>query len=164
MNRVFTIQILIVIISVAATVFWLGKAPDKVVEQKPQTPIPPYSYSVEDILVTASDPTVALGGTLTVPFGEGPFPAVILLSVAGPNDRDQSFAGSRNRLADRIRIAAKFFFTRCSDDNIRMDWRSVWGGRGVVAVSHAVFRLAAITRRRHARRPSLPGRLCRLGF
>lgn len=104
MNRAFAILIFIVTFGVAAVVFWLGRESDEVVALKPQTPVPPYSYNVEDILVTTSDPTVALGGTLTVPFGEGPFPAVILLSVAGPNDRDQSFAGHKgfHVLADHL--------------------------------------------------------------
>lgn len=104
MNRGFTILIFIVSVGVAATIFWLGREPDEVGGPKPQTPVSPYSYNVEEILVTTSDPAVALGGTLTVPFGEGPFPAVILLSVAGPNDRDQSFSGHKgfHVLADHL--------------------------------------------------------------
>lgn len=54
----------------------------------------PDPYGVESVVVATNDRDgVTLAGTLTIPVGEGPFPAVVLLSVAGPNDRDQSFAG-----------------------------------------------------------------------
>lgn len=43
---------------------------------------------VEDVAIEVEGATLA--ATLTLPPGEGPFPAAILLSVAGPNDRDQS--------------------------------------------------------------------------
>ncbi len=60
---------------------------------KPQTPTPPFDYEVREIAVENRDLDITLGGTLTIPNGDGPFPAVILLSVAGPNDRNQAFAG-----------------------------------------------------------------------
>lgn len=37
----------------------------------------------------------ALPGTLTVPKGEGPWPAVILVHGSGPNDRDESIGGAK---------------------------------------------------------------------
>ena len=37
----------------------------------------------------------ALGGTLTRPFEDAPFPAVVLISGSGPQDRDESLAGHR---------------------------------------------------------------------
>ena len=36
-----------------------------------------------------------LAGTLTVPRGAGPFPAVVLLSGSGPQNRDESVMGHR---------------------------------------------------------------------
>lgn len=49
-------------------------------------------FDEREFVVAGNSEGIELGGTLTVPSGEGPFPAVILLSVAGPNDRDQAFA------------------------------------------------------------------------
>lgn len=47
---------------------------------------------------------VRIAGTLTVPAGEGPFPAVVLLSGAGPHDRDGTNAGHKPfaALADHL--------------------------------------------------------------
>jgi len=55
-----------------------------------QTPQPPFDYAVEEITFSSSKEKVQLAGTLTIPKGKGKFPAVILLSVAGANDRNQT--------------------------------------------------------------------------
>ncbi|TLM96834.1 alpha/beta hydrolase family protein [Hymenobacter jeollabukensis] len=60
------------------------------------TPLPPQPktfkfpppYRVEDVAFTSAHDNTKLAGTLTVPPGEGPFPAVLLLSDLGPQDRD----------------------------------------------------------------------------
>ncbi len=62
---------------------------------------------VEETRFVSADRKATYGGTLLVPDGPGPFPAVVLLSVAGPNDRDQTvgtnkgFAELARALADR---------------------------------------------------------------
>ena len=43
--------------------------------------------------VTFSHDDITLAGTLTVPEGEGPFPAVVLVSGSGTQDRDESMLG-----------------------------------------------------------------------
>ncbi len=40
--------------------------------------------------VTVGSPPWALPGTLSMPAGDGPFPAVVLLAGSGPNDRDET--------------------------------------------------------------------------
>lgn len=52
---------------------------------KPPNDVP---YRAEE--VTFENGSVTLAGTLTLPPGEGPFPAVVLISVSGANDRDES--------------------------------------------------------------------------
>jgi pimeloyl-ACP methyl ester carboxylesterase len=47
-------------------------------------------YPVEELTFTSGD--ISLSGTLTLPEGEGPFPAVVLLTGSGPQDRDESIA------------------------------------------------------------------------
>jgi hypothetical protein len=61
---------------------------------RPQTPTPPFPYSAQDVAFDSA-PGVKLAGTLTLPPGEGPFPAVILLSGSGAQDRDETILGHK---------------------------------------------------------------------
>ncbi|WP_324672359.1 alpha/beta hydrolase family protein [Hymenobacter sp. GOD-10R] len=45
-------------------------------------------YREEDVFFANTQDKLRLGGTLTVPAGVGPFPAVVLVSDTGPQDRD----------------------------------------------------------------------------
>jgi pimeloyl-ACP methyl ester carboxylesterase len=61
-----------------------------------QEPIVAKGYRAEEVsFVNPSDVTVKLAGTLTIPDGRGPFPAVVLLSGSGPEDRDESLFGHK---------------------------------------------------------------------
>lgn len=78
---------------------------------RPQTPQPPFPYAIEEVRFghdparglaasfqtgAPAEPTpthVTLAGTLTVPAGAGPHPAVVLISGSGPQDRDESLMG-----------------------------------------------------------------------
>ncbi|MDE0660797.1 MAG: alpha/beta fold hydrolase [Gammaproteobacteria bacterium] len=55
---------------------------------RPQTPKPPFPYAAEEVAIDAGP--AKLGGTLTVPNGNPPFPAVLLISGSGPQDRDET--------------------------------------------------------------------------
>ena len=55
---------------------------------RPQEPRAPYPYSAEKVIVES--PPVRLAGTLTVPPGDPPFAAVLLISGTGLQDRDQT--------------------------------------------------------------------------
>ena len=57
-------------------------------------PRPPFPYRDEDVAVASAD-GVTLAGTLTVPDGPGPFPAVVLVSGSGPQNRDADVFGHR---------------------------------------------------------------------
>src|SRR5688500_533164 len=58
---------------------------------RPQTPKEPFPYRVEEVAFdNPAAPGVRLAGTLTLPEGEGPFPAAILLTGSGPQDRDEA--------------------------------------------------------------------------
>lgn len=62
----------------------------------PQTPVEPYPYRVEEVVFdNPSAPGVRLSGTLTLPQGEGPVPAAILISGSGPQDRDETLFGHK---------------------------------------------------------------------
>jgi fermentation-respiration switch protein FrsA (DUF1100 family) len=49
----------------------------------------------EERPVTVGGDPWKLSGTLTVPVAKGPFPAIVLVHGAGPNDRNESFFGNR---------------------------------------------------------------------
>lgn len=57
---------------------------------RPQTPKKPYPYAEEDVVIDRAEAHVRLGGTLTLPKAKGPFPAVVLISGSGAQDRDET--------------------------------------------------------------------------
>ncbi|MFC1960858.1 alpha/beta hydrolase family protein [Chloroflexota bacterium] len=65
-------------------------AEDDSAEATPETAKPYTEEAVTFTNPTADD--VTLAGTLTLPEGDGPFPAVILISGSGQQDRDESMA------------------------------------------------------------------------
>lgn len=58
--------------------------------RRPQTPQPPFPYDVEEVQFLNKKARIKLAGTLTLPKGAGPFPAVALITGSGPQDRDES--------------------------------------------------------------------------
>jgi len=62
--------------------------------RRPQEPRPPFPYAQHEVSFE-SVPGVRLAGTLTVPAGTGPFPAAVLVSGSGPQDRDEALLGHR---------------------------------------------------------------------
>ena len=56
---------------------------------RPQEPLPPYSYDVEPVTFYSRDKDVVLAGTLTRPKGNGVYPAIVLISGSGPQNRDE---------------------------------------------------------------------------
>ena len=68
---------------------------DSDAQNRPQNPQPPFPYSAEDVFFDNEDAGARLAGTLTVPAGEGPFPAAVLVSGSGAQDRDEEVFGHR---------------------------------------------------------------------
>lgn len=69
---------------------------------RPQTPKPPFPYAEEEFGVERGE--VKLAGTLTIPAGDGPHPAVLLLSGSGGQDRNEELLGHQPFwvIADRL--------------------------------------------------------------
>ncbi|MBT2133291.1 alpha/beta hydrolase [Croceibacterium sp. LX-88] len=58
---------------------------------RPQTPKEPFPYKVEEVAFDNSAfADVHLAGTLTLPEGKGPFPAAIMITGSGAQDRDET--------------------------------------------------------------------------
>lgn len=95
--------------------------------QRPQEPKKPYSYADEEVTYQNARDSVTLAGTLTMPRTAGPFPAVILITGSGPQDRDESLFGHRPFLilADSL--------TRRGIAVLRVDDRGVGGSKGGVS-------------------------------
>lgn len=60
--------------------------------RRPQTPVPPFPYKSEDIIYTNKDKTIRYGATITIPDGNGPFPAIVLITGSGQQNRDEEVA------------------------------------------------------------------------
>ena len=63
--------------------------------KRPQNPVRPYPYHDEDVSYVNQVQNVTLAATLTIPQGRGPFPAVVLITGSGPQDRDESLLGHK---------------------------------------------------------------------
>lgn len=67
------------------------KKVDKVTEvRRPQTPLKPFPYNEEEIVFENTAAKINLAGTLTYPSEGNNFPAVILITGSGAQDRDET--------------------------------------------------------------------------
>ena len=62
---------------------------------RPQDPQPPFNYHIEEVTFVNEKEGNTLVGTLTIPQGEGPFPAMVLVSGSGQQDRDEELMNHR---------------------------------------------------------------------
>jgi len=88
---------------------------------RPQDPQKPYPYIEEEVSYENKADAVKLAGTLTVPRAKGPFPAVVLITGSGAQDRNETIAGHRPFmvLADHL--------TRLGIAVLRVDDRGMGG-------------------------------------
>lgn len=96
--------------------------------RRPQHPRPPYPYREEQVAVE-SVPGVRLAGTLTLPPGDGPHPAVLLVSGSGPQDRDETLLGHKPFLV------LSDYLTRRGIAVLRLDDRGVGASTGAFAAA-----------------------------
>ncbi len=64
-------------------------------KQRPQEPVKPYPYYTEDVVFKNEKAGITLAGTLTLPKKEGNYPAVILITGSGPQNRDEELLGHK---------------------------------------------------------------------
>jgi dienelactone hydrolase len=62
---------------------------------RPQTPKPPFDYVSEDVEYDNADKSVHYGATFTRPKGSGKYPAVIIITGSGTQDRDGTLFGHK---------------------------------------------------------------------
>ena len=95
--------------------------------RKAATPEAPPPYVVEEVKVAAG--AVTLAGTLTLPQGTGPHPAVVLITGSGAQNRDEEIFGMKpfRLMADHL--------TRQGLAVLRCDDRGVGGSTGSMATA-----------------------------
>jgi pimeloyl-ACP methyl ester carboxylesterase len=91
---------------------------------RPQEPKRPYPYLDEEVTYENRKAKVKFAGTLTLPKGKGPFPAVLLITGSGPQNRDEELLGHKPFL-----ILADYL-TRQGIAVLRVDDRGVGGSTG----------------------------------
>ena len=61
--------------------------------KRPQQPHAPFPYQSADVTFRNEKAGISLAGTYTLPADMGPFPAVVLLTGSGPEDRNETYQG-----------------------------------------------------------------------
>jgi len=99
----------------------INETPDT---RREQDPVKPYPYSEEEVSYENEEAGIKLAGTLTIPKSEGPFPAVILISGSGQQNRDEEILGHRPFLV------LSDYLTRRGIAVLRVDDRGAGGSTG----------------------------------
>ena len=94
---------------------------------RPQEPKPPYPYIEKEVSYENKKAGIILAGTLTMPKTGKPFPAVLLITGSGAQDRDETVAGHRPFL-----VLADYL-TRRGIAVLRVDDRGVGKSTGSMA-------------------------------
>lgn len=81
-----------------------------------QEPRKPWPYREHDVRYTNAADGAQLAGTLTIPSAPGIYPAVILITGSGTQDRDESIAGHRPFLVLADHLTRRGFAVLRSDD------------------------------------------------
>jgi len=92
--------------------------------KRPQEPKPPFPYRTEEVRVPQPKGKFELAGTLTLPDGKPPFPAIVFFTGSGAQNRDQDIFGHKPFL-----VLADYL-TRAGYATLRMDDRGVGGSGG----------------------------------
>ena len=92
--------------------------------RRPQDPKKPYPYKEEEATYENREAGIRFAGTLTYPNSGSPFPAVLLISGSGPQDRNETLVGHRPFLV------LSDYLTRRGVAVLRTDDRGVGGSTG----------------------------------
>lgn len=121
----------------------LKKNAPPVTFNRPQEPVKPYPYKEEEVTFTNSVENFDLAGTLTLPEGKGPFPAVVMITGSGQEDRNETV------FAHKPFLVIADYLTRNGIAVLRYDDRGFGGSKGNAAnatsLSFADDAAAAVT-------------------
>jgi len=105
----------------------LDMQPGGITFNRPQTPMPPFPYTTEEVRFTNTDANVSLAGTLTWPQGYQPgqrTPVVLMVTGSGPQNRDEEVFHHKPFLVLADHLA------RLGIASLRYDDRGVGGSTG----------------------------------
>lgn len=88
---------------------------------RPQTPKKPYPYEEVEVTYQNVPDKITLAATLTIPRGSGPFPAVVLITGSGSQDRDETI------LLHKPFLVLADYLTRRGIAVLRADDRGIGG-------------------------------------
>lgn len=88
----------------------------KITPNRPQEPAPPFPYHTEDVIFRNEKDGITLAGTLSMPNKTGQFPAVILITGSGPQNRDEEILGHKPFLVLADHLTRKGFAVLRYDD------------------------------------------------
>lgn len=96
---------------------------------RPQTPQPPFSYLSKDVIYKSADNQLQYGATITMPDSTGNFPAVLLITGSGPQNRNEEISGHQPFavLAD--------YLTKAGYLVMRVDDRGIGKSTGTSSIS-----------------------------
>ncbi|HET8754184.1 MAG TPA: alpha/beta fold hydrolase, partial [Salinimicrobium sp.] len=96
---------------------------------RPQEPKPPFPYVVKEVKFRNAEDNITLSGTLSLPSQKGHFPAVILISGSGPQDRNSEIFGHKAFLV------ISDYLTRNGIAVLRFDDRGVGKSEGDFSIA-----------------------------
>ncbi len=102
--------------------------------ERPQNPKRPFPYLEEEVKVVNDTQHVTLAGTLTKPKGPGPFPAVLLITGSGPQDRDETLPLGTAPFHKPFLIISDYL-TRRGIAVLRLDDRGIAKSTGVFSLA-----------------------------
>ena len=103
----------------------VDKAPETA--KRPQEPKRPFPYKEVEVSYENPSEHSTLAGTLTLPKTGGPFPAVLLITGSGQQDRDETIFGHKPFLV------LSDYLTRRGIAVLRVDDRGIGGSKGDLA-------------------------------
>lgn len=91
---------------------------------RPQNPKGPLPYRQQDVKFEGTQAGVQLAGTITIPAGKGPFPAVVLIAGSGPHGRNEEVFGHK------VFLVLADYLTRKNIVVLRYDKRGIGQSSG----------------------------------
>jgi uncharacterized protein len=102
--------------SLPLTVTKTSETTDIKEQKRPQTPKAPFPYHSEDVEYRNADQSITYGATLTYPKTGSTYPAVILITGSGQQDRDETIFGHKSFAVIADYLTKKGFVVLRVDD------------------------------------------------
>ncbi|MDZ4793308.1 MAG: alpha/beta fold hydrolase [Bacteroidota bacterium] len=99
--------------------------------KRPQTPIPPFPYKTEEVIYGNTDQSLRYGATISIPEGNAVYPAIVLITGSGPQDRDETIMGHKLFAVLADHLTRKGFIV------LRVDDRGIGKSTGIFSEANS---------------------------